>query len=788
MEEKQEKTSFAERADAYLQLEFQKTKENATTQELYAALSKAALVETEVSQREEREIKQVCYFSAEFLIGRMISSNLQNLNLLKQAEEYLGGEAKLKTLFESIDDAALGNGGLGRLAACFLDSAATCGISMNGYGIRYRYGLFRQSFYQGWQRESAEDWLRFGDPWSIRKEEEKEIVRFGDQTVYAVPYDMPVIGYRPENPKAVVNTLRLWQAEPICKFHFEAFNEQDYQRAFSERNRANAISSVLYPNDNGEEGKRLRLKQQYFFVSASLQSILKQYRKKYGKDFSKFSQCFVIQMNDTHPSVAVPELLRLLTAEEGLSFETAFSLVFQCMAYTNHTIMAEALEKWDIGLFSSVLPQVYPYVVMVNLKLKQELISKGIGEEAQRQYMILEKGLVHMARMAVFASHSTNGVARLHTEILKNDALSCWYRIYPERFVNETNGITQRRWLALCNPEFSSLITKKIGSQWVTDLSCLQKLNSFLDDEEVLRRFIDIKQKKKCQLVEYVYKREGITVNPSFLFDIQIKRLHEYKRQLLNIFSVLDIYYGLLEGRIQNFTPTVFFFGAKAAPGYRRAKAIIKLINEAAAMIQADRRVADKIQIVFVQNYDVSYAEKLIPAADVSEQISTAGTEASGTGNMKFMLNGAVTLGTFDGANIEIVEQAGEENNYIFGARVEEISSLRNHYSPLELYQGNQRIRKVVDGLVDGTFSDGGSGDFAELYHALLYGTDWHAPDHYFLLHDFIPYCETKLRVNQDYRDTLRFARKCLANTANSGMFSSDRTIQGYAKDIWKIF
>lgn len=777
---------FEEQIDAYLKLHFHVTKQDASAKQLYQAISRAALAEVAEEWGQESDQKQVCYFSAEFLIGRMITSNLFNLGLLERTEEYLKGIGTVRNLFEEIDDAALGNGGLGRLAACFLDSAATHAVALNGYGIRYRYGLFRQSFQNGWQHEEADEWLRFGDPWSIRREDEREEIRFGDQTVYAVPYDMPVIGYRPGNENAMVNTLRLWQAEPIHSFDFTAFNGQRYEDAVREKNRAEAISSVLYPNDETEDGKRLRLKQQYFFVSASLKSILKQYKKQHGSDFSKFSQCFAIQMNDTHPTVAIPELLRLLTEKEGLPLENAFSLVRETLAYTNHTIMSEALEKWDISLFSSVLPDVYPYVVMLNLKLGAELSSRGIGHEEQKQYRILDGGQIHMARMAIFASHSVNGVARIHTEILKNDALSQWYALYPERFVNETNGITQRRWLALSNPELSSFITERIGDRWITDLSCLKELTNHIDDTAA-EQFIRIKQEKKRQLAEFVRQREGIDVNPTFLFDIQVKRLHEYKRQLLNAFSILDIYYGLLDGRIQNFTPTVFFFGAKAAPGYRRAKTIIKFINELAHMIQSDKRVSDKLQVVFVQNYDVSYAEKLIPAADISEQISTAGTEASGTGNMKFMLNGAVTLGTYDGANIEIVEQAGEENNYIFGARVEEIRALKKDYSPLALYRAHPRIRKAVDALIDGTLSDDGSGGFEEIYNALLYGTDWHRADHYYLLHDFLSYCDAKLAANRDYADKMKFARKCLANTASAGEFSSDRTIDGYARDIWNV-
>ncbi len=779
--------NFEKNMDSILSLEFGTDKDHASLVQLYHAVSKAALAELKQDRGAPSSQKRACYFSAEFLIGQMVCANLLNLGLLKQAKDYLKSAGKKENLFDGVDDPALGNGGLGRLAACFLDSAATKGIRLDGYGIRYRYGLFRQTFRNGWQQEEADDWLRFGDPWSVRRDEEKVLVRFGDQRVYAVPYDMPVIGYRPGEKDSVVNTLRLWQAEPIEAFDFHAFNEQRYEEAVREKNRAEAISSVLYPNDDTDAGKRLRLKQQYFFVSASLQSILKEFKKKFGTDFSEFPNQYAIQLNDTHPTVAIPELLRLFMEQENLPFEEAFVIVQKTLAYTNHTIMAEALEKWNCSLFASVLPQVYPYVVMIHLRLKRELAQKGMEESEQQAFLILEKDMVHMARLAIYSTHSTNGVAKIHTEILKQSALRQWYRLYPQRFVNETNGITQRRWLALCNPELSGFITDRIGSGWITNLDELKKLEPYAEDPHSLEQLLKIKMRKKEQLAAFIQKQEGIEINPAFLFDVQIKRLHEYKRQLLNAFSILDIYYGLLDGRISDFTPTVFLFGAKAAPGYQRAKAIIKYINELAKLIDSDSRVSDRLKIVFVHNYNVSYAQKLIPAAEVSEQISTAGTEASGTSNMKFMLNGAVTLGTYDGANIEIVNQAGEENNYIFGARVEEISSLSSEYSPRTLYENNPRIRAVLDSLIDGTVSDQGSGVFGELYHALLDGTDWHAADHYYLLHDFIPYCDAKLAVNRDYKNQMLFARKCLYNIANAGPFSSDRTILGYAKDIWKI-
>ncbi|MBR5156785.1 MAG: glycogen/starch/alpha-glucan phosphorylase [Clostridia bacterium] len=778
---------FEKNTDNCLLNEFGVSRQNATTHQLYRAISKTAFATIQSEWKKPKNKKTVCYFSAEFLIGRMITSNLLNTGLLDECEKYLNSVGKSIKIFENIEDAALGNGGLGRLAACFLDSAATIGYALNGYGIRYRYGLFKQSFVDGWQNETADDWLAASDPWSIRREDEKVLVKFGAQSVYAVPYDMPVIGYFPGNDKAAINTLRLWQSEPVNAFDFTAFNEQRYSDAVSEKNRAEAISAVLYPNDEGYEGKCLRLKQQYFFASASLVSILKEYKNKFSNDFSHFSEQYAIQLNDTHPTVAIPELLRLLTEQENLGFDEAFEICKNTFAYTNHTIMAEALEKWDVKLFNSVLPEVYPYVVMINLKLKRDLAAMGICGNEQNQYLILENNLVHMARMAIYATHSTNGVAQIHTEILKEKALSNWHKLYPGRFKNETNGITQRRWLKLCNPELSAFITEKTGEGWTVNLDEIKKLEKYKDDPDVLNKFNEIKLEKKKQLAEFILKKEGIKIDPTFMFDIQIKRLHEYKRQLLNAFSILDIYYGILDGRITDFTPTVFIFGAKAAPGYRRAKAIIKYINEIAKLINSDERVTDKLKVVFVQNYNVSYAEKLIPAADVSEQISTAGTEASGTGNMKFMLNGAVTLGTYDGANIEIVEQAGEENNYIFGAEVEDIEKIKYTYSPKKLYDENPRIRAVLDSLINGTLQDNASGCFRELYDAILYGTSWHKADHYFILHDFMSYADAKLKVNKDYKNKSEFSKKCLLNVANAGKFSSDRTIKGYAEDIWKI-
>lgn len=777
-------SNFKENVKTILDFYYSTTIKEATTIQLYNAVSKAAMQAVNPEEGIKAKDKKVCYLSAEFLIGRLVYNNLLNLGLLNQFSELMSENNIDIRIFEDIEDAALGNGGLGRLAACFLDSGATINVRLNGYGLRYKYGLFKQYFEDGFQMETADDWLKCGDPWSVRREEEKILIEFKNQSVYAVPYDTPVIGYGAKT----VNTLRLWQAEPLENFDFDAFNDSKYEKSVKARTDAEAITSVLYPNDNTDAGKKLRLKQQYFFSSASLQDIIKNYKAVFGNDFSQFSSEYAIQLNDTHPVVAIPELIRLFMEQEGMTFAKAFKIAKDTFAYTNHTVMAEALEKWWVKLFKSVIPNVYKYVVMIHKALIKELKSIGISEEDQKKYYIIDDNdLIHMARLAIYASHSTNGVAWIHTEILKNDALHEWYEIYPERFNNKTNGITQRRWLALANMELSGFITDKIGNSWITDLDKLKDLEKFKDDKTVIKQFGDIKNIKKRQLADYIKKQEGIEVNPEFIFDIQVKRLHEYKRQLLNAFSILDIYYGLKEGRITDFNPTAFIFGAKAAPGYFRAKGIIKFINEIGKMISEDKDVNDKLQVVFVHNYNVSYAEKITPAADVSEQISTAGTEASGTGNMKFMLNGAVTLGTYDGANVEIVQQAGEENNYIFGARVEDIEKIKDSYDPNVIYNSNPRIKRVVDTLIDGTFDDNGTGMFKELYDSLLKGASWHKPDNYYLLEDLIPYVDAKLQTNKDFSDTYTFRRKCFINTANAGKFSSDRTIHDYAVDIWKV-
>lgn len=779
----QRRTLMKNHIISYLDIHYDKSPKDADPVMLYNAVSDAAVrkIKDSWSENMDRPEKKVCYFSAEFLTGRMIYNNLYNLGLLDECEEFLKENGHTLSDFECIEDIALGNGGLGRLASCFLDSAATHEIPLNGYGIRYRYGIFKQNFENGFQCEAPDDWTRFGDPWSIRRDEYTEIIKFGTHTVKAVPYDMPVIGYGGKK----INTLRLWQAEPLEQFDLTAFNEQRFNDAFNERNNAEKISAVLYPNDNGYEGKVLRLKQQYFFSSASVQSIIRNFVMVHKDDFDNFDKYYAIQLNDTHPIVSIPEFMRILISEYNISVTKTFEIASRVFSYTNHTIMAEAMEKWDISLFRDTLPELYPYVVMLNNKLLQTLKQLGISDTSK--YEIIADNMIHMARLGSFVCHSINGVAELHTDILKRHVLSEWYEIYPERFNNKTNGITQRRWLALCNKELAEFITDKIGDKWLTDLDELKKLEQFKDDPKVLRKFYEIKQTKKKQLCDYIEKNEGITLSPEFIFDIQIKRLHEYKRQLMNILSVLDIYYCIKDGTVTDFHPTVFLFGAKSAPGYRRAKAIIKLINEVASMINNDCSVNDKLKVLFVKNYNVSYAEKLIPSADISEQISTAGTEASGTGNMKFMLNGAVTLGTLDGANIEIVNQAGQENNYIFGAKVEELEKMQSNYNPMKIYNENPRIKRVLDTLVNGTLSDNSTGMFRELYDSLLNNNNSGHPDQYFILHDFMDYTNTRLTANADYKDKDRFIRKCFMNTANAGKFSSDRTIKQYAEDIWGV-
>lgn len=782
------KQAILEAIELYLKSEFQTTPAKATPYQLHTAVSHAIMAGIAdrwlVSDEKHRNVRHAYYFSAEFLMGRMIYNNLLCLGMTEEVSQLLEKNGASLDSFEEIEDCALGNGGLGRLAACFLDSAATLNLPLDGYGIRYKYGLFKQKIEGGCQKEEADDWTRYGDPWSLRREDESVRVEFADQTIVAVPYDMPVIGYGTDN----IGTLRLWQAEPIQAFDFNLFNAQQYDAAVAERNRAEDISRVLYPNDSTDDGKILRLKQQYFFCSASLQDIIRKYKKKYGNDFSHFAEMNAIQLNDTHPVISIPELIRLLTDKESLSFDEALAICKQVFAYTNHTILAEALEKWNQHLMERTIPRVFHIIVKLDQYLGGELHQKGVAGDKEYSMRILQHGVVHMAYMAIYCSRYVNGVAQLHTEILKNDVLRDWYQIYPERFQNKTNGITQRRWLALCNPGLSSLLTRLLGNEsWKTDLSQLKKLEKYVEDEAVMRELCEIKLENHKKLADFAQKKDGIIIDPNTCFDVQIKRLHEYKRQFLNILAILELYYEIAEGSLTDFTPTTFIFAAKSAPGYARAKGIIKLINEVADLIDRDDRVRGKIKVAFLANYNVSYAEKIIAAADVSEQISTAGKEASGTGNMKLMANGAVTLGTLDGANIEIVEEAGSINEYIFGATVEEIQSVQEHYNPNGMYHNDYKIKRVLNALVDGTLNDGGSGIFRELHDSIVYGASWHRPDQYFLLLDFERYLEAKKQVARDYKDQLIFAKKRWMNICNSGKFSSDRTIAEYAKDIWHI-
>ena len=732
--------------------------------------------------------RKAAYLSAEFLVGRAVQNNLLNLGISEKLQKELSKKGTDLNILEDVEDAALGNGGLGRLAACFMESGATMGLPLDGYGIRYRYGLFRQKLEDGFQKEEADDWAKHGDPWSVRRDEDTVRVDFADYSVLAVPYDMPIIGYGGKN----ISTLRLWQSEPLTEFDFVKFNDQQYDLAVQAKNRAEDISRVLYPNDDALEGKKLRFRQQYFFSSAALADMVRIFKREHGSDLSKFADYNAVQLNDTHPVIAIPELIRILTDEEGMGFAQALEISKKTFAYTNHTIMPEALEKWDARLIKSLVPRVYEIIEMIHAAFEQEKLElirqDKISKALAHRTKIIRNRTVHMAHLAIYGGSYVNGVAAIHTEIIKHDTLRDWYQLYPEKFQNKTNGITQRRWLALCNRELSDMISRKLTNRdWITDLTQLKALEVFSDDEKVIEQFSQIKDLKKQQLAQYIMHRENIEIDPASIFDIQIKRLHEYKRQLLNILTILYIYREIKSGNLKDFHKTTFIFGGKSAPGYRRAKSIIKLINEVAALIDSDEEVRDIIKVVFISNYNVSYAEKLVAAADVSEQISTAGTEASGTGNMKFMLNGAVTLGTLDGANVEIVQEAGLENNFIFGATVEEIKKISKTYDPNEIYASNPKIKAVLDMLIDGSLSDGGTGGFKELHDSILKGASWHRPDQYFILHDFMAAVEGKIRVNEAYRDIKSFRKKCYINMCNAGKFSSDRTIMDYAQNIWKI-
>ena len=748
--------------------------QEATPQELHEALGQAVMMSIAEnwsnSKRARMHQRKAYYFSAEYLIGRLVYSNLYNLGILDEMKQLFAARGVDLGCLEEIEDDALGNGGLGRLAACFLDSAASTNIPLSGYGLRYKYGLFKQSFdADGSQKEVADDWSKYGDPWSYRRYNHTVKVEFPDHTVLAVPYDVPIIGYETNN----INTLRLWQCEPETPLDFNAFNDQDYLRALAEKNKAEDITRVLYPNDSTWEGKRLRIKQQYVLSSASLQDMLRTYKAAHGNDLSHFADFYAVQLNDTHPAMSIPELIRLLMLE-GMDFEQSFQIAQRTFSYTNHTVMGEALEKWDLELLRSVVPAIVDIILRIDERLKKE--APGL--------FIVKDNTAHMANLSIYVGSYVNGVAAIHTEILKNDCFKDWYHMFPQRFQNKTNGVTPRRWMGLCNPELTQLIKYRVGGDFLKDMDKLAKLKPLIDDDMV-RQFNAVKRTKKEQLCKVIAEKEGVQLNPEFIFDVQVKRLHEYKRQLMNALSIVDIYFRLKNGELPNFHPTVYIFGAKSAPGYARAKAIIRYINRIARMINNDPAVADKLKVVFVQNYNVSYAEHIIPAADISEQISPAGTEASGTGNMKLMLNGAVTLGTLDGANVEIAQEAGMENEYIFGHTVEQINACKDSYYARGIYDTNPYLHRAIDTLVDGTVPTDDAQ--RELYHALLDGASWHKPDHYFVLLDYASYIDTKLKANADYADRLNFGRKCLLNIASGAKFSSDRTIAQYASEIWHV-
>ena len=748
--------------------------QEATPQELHEALGQAVMMSIadnwSNSKRTRMHQRKAYYFSAEYLIGRLVYSNLYNLGILDEMKQLFAARGVDLAVLEDIEDAALGNGGLGRLAACFLDSAATTDIPLSGYGLRYKYGLFKQSFdADGSQKEAADDWSKYGDPWSYRRYNHTVKVSFPDHTVLAVPYDVPIIGYETNN----INTLRLWQCEPETPLDFNAFNNQDYLRALDEKNKAEDITRVLYPNDSTWEGKRLRIKQQYVLSSASLQDMLRTYKVAHGNDLSHFADFYAVQLNDTHPAMSIPELIRLLMLE-GMDFEQSFNIAQHTFSYTNHTVMAEALEKWDLDLMRSVVPDIVDIILRIDERLKRG--NPGL--------FIVKDNTAHMANLSIYVGSYVNGVAAIHTEILKNDCFKDWYHMYPQRFQNKTNGVTPRRWMGLCNPELTQLIRYRVGGDFLKDMDKLAKLKPMIDDDMV-RQFNAVKRTKKEHLCKVVAEKEGVQLNPDFIFDVQVKRLHEYKRQLMNALSIVDIYFRLKNGELPDFHPTVYIFGAKSAPGYARAKAIIRYINRIARMINNDPAVADRLKVVFVQNYNCSYAEHIIPAADISEQISPAGTEASGTGNMKLMLNGAVTLGTLDGANVEIAQEAGMENEYIFGHTVEQINAARDSYYARGIYDTNPYLHRALDTMVDGTVPTDDAQ--RELYHSLLDGASWHKADNYFVLLDYASYLDAKLKANADYADRLNFGRKCLMNIASGAKFSSDRTIAQYASEIWHV-
>ncbi len=729
--------------------------------------------------------RQQHYLSAEFLMGRALLNNLTNLGLVEEAEAAVVAWGKnLSDVLEAEHDAALGNGGLGRLAACFLDSCATQNLPVTGHGILYRYGLFKQSFDNGFQNEHPDPWMEEGYPFVIRREEDYRIVRFDDLTVRAIPYDMPITGYGTDN----VGTLRLWKSEPMEEFDYDAFNSQRFTDAIVERERVNDLCRVLYPNDTTYEGKVLRVRQQYFFVSASLQTMVDNYIREHGDDLTGFADYNCIQLNDTHPVLAIPELMRILLDEHGLTWEDAWDVVTRTFAYTNHTVLAEALETWEYSIFERLFGRIVEITREIDRRFREELAAAGYDEGKINYMAPISDGRIHMAWIACYAAYSINGVAALHTEIIKRETLHDWHDIWPEKFNNKTNGVTPRRWLNQCNPRLAALLTRLLGSDaWVTDLDRLAELEKFADDDAVMRELIEIKRANKEDFAQWIKRRQDIDISADAIYDVQIKRLHEYKRQLMNALYLLDLYFRIKDNPELDVPARVAIFGAKAAPGYFRAKAVIKLINEIARLVNNDPDMDGKLAVVFVENYNVSPAEHIIPAADISEQISTAGKEASGTGNMKFMMNGALTLGTLDGANVEIVEAVGNDNAYIFGAKDDELEELRRSYDPRTAYETTPGLKRVIDALTDGTLDDGGTGMFHDLVRSLLESPGYEPADVYYVLGDFADYRRVRDEMAEDYRDELAWARMCWINITNSGRFSSDRTIADYSREVWKL-
>lgn len=778
-----------DKIDTHVRAETGHTSAKACARDYWSALSKSIIELIADDWQKTREtydnVRQEHYFSAEFLEGRSMLNNLVNLGVYDQAKEAMASFGfDLTDILEQETDPALGNGGLGRLAACFLDSCATLNLPVTGYGIMYRYGLFRQAIENGFQKEYPDSWMEKGYPFIISRYEDKVKVHYNDIDIWAVPCDLPITGYGTSN----VNSLRLWKAEPAQDFDFNLFNSQRFDDAVIVRNRVNDIWRVLYPNDTSYDGKVLRVRQQYFFVSASLQDIVKRYKAVHGNDLKDFAKYNSIQLNDTHPVIGIPELMRILVDENGVRWEEAWEIVKATFAYTNHTIMPEALEKWDISIFRFLFPRIFEIIEGINNQFRAQMYEAGLYSELIDKMSPLADGKVQMAWLAIYGSRSVNGVAALHTDILKKETLKEWYAVYPEKFSNKTNGVTPRRWLRTCNPELSALISELLGSDsWITHLEDLKKLEKYADDDAVMKRVLDIKKKNKKQFAEYIKDYMGTEINPDSVFDVQVKRLHEYKRQLLNAIYTLNLYDRIKEDPTLDIPPVTIIFGAKAAPGYFRAKAIIKFINEIAKLIDSDPDMEGRLKVCFVENYNVSNGEKIFPASDISEQISTAGLEASGTSNMKFMMNGAVTLGTLDGANVEIADAVGADNIYIFGCKAQDMASTKSYYNPKWQYENVPGVKKVLDRLVDGTFDDEGTGMFRDLFNGLIYGSNWQPGDTYYVLGDFDDYRKTKDRIYTDYKDEMKWARMCWINICNSGRFSSDRTISEYASDIWKI-